>query len=337
MKNLNKIILSICALLLLATTSNAQTTAYTDPVGGIQRTIYGTGTGTGFSFFAPTLRKAPDFAGAISTVSATTITVSGTPFTADAFNMMWYVEITSGVGTGIMSDIVDTTTNSVVITDDLTGFVSPLDTFIIRPHITVADVFGTNNEVGLQGAGGGAFGNADQIVVFNNQTKSSSTVWYSTEAGFTGWYDFSFNPSGNVILYPEQGIYIKRLAASDVTLTRAGSVKMGVNNLPVATNLNIIAAPNAAGITLDNSGLYTGDNNTGVEGVSGGASGDADQVQIFAANGSSTTYWYSTETGFVGWYDLSFNPSGGVVIEPETSFIIIRDGSLPAFNWNPIQ
>ena len=71
------------ASLAVAAGSHAQT-ATTDPVGYI--TVNVRGSASGLSFISPSLVNKVEFAGTISAINATSITVSGTPFTADQFN-----------------------------------------------------------------------------------------------------------------------------------------------------------------------------------------------------------------------------------------------------------
>lgn len=53
------------------------------------------------------------------TIVTNTITVSGTPFTVDQYNNLYYVELTTGPLAGFKSKVTDTTTNSLVVADDI--------------------------------------------------------------------------------------------------------------------------------------------------------------------------------------------------------------------------
>lgn len=334
---MKKLTLPLACLLAAAPAFVHAATATTDPVGGMTMTINGNGgSGAKLTLLSAPLRQAAVYQGKITGISSTTITVDDSPWSADEFNgsgVTHYVEIFSGSGDGIMTDITDTTSSVITIADDITSAVSVGDSFRIRPHTTVADLFGSANEAGL--TAGASTGDSDTIVVYNNSAKSSKTVFYHDGSlGPAGWYDNSYNPAEDTIIYPEQGIYVKRIASGDATRVVTGGVKTGTSVIPIFDNLNIVSNPIPTDMTLDASGLYTGSDNSGIK--AGQSTGDSDIITIFAADGSSKRYFYHDGTlGPAGWYDTSYNPSGSVNIPAGASILITRDASLPNFNWSP--
>jgi hypothetical protein len=88
----------------------------------------------------------------------------------------------------------------------------------------------------------------------------------------------------------------------------------------------------AGTLTLGNSGLYTGNNTSGLVGA--GKASNADEVQIW--NGSTLRrYFYKTGSGGNGWR-LSSNlksDASSTQIRNGSSIYVIRKNGRPAFNW----
>ena len=348
--------LAASAALVLAAatqTSFAQTTATTDPVGFITLNVLGPGTVTSpkLSLLSPTLTQPIAWQGVITVVSANTsgptvITVSSTPtapWTSGQFNGVngsYYVEIVSTAvpaRSGTLSYISATGTSTITTADNL---VSPNvlaavgDTIRIRKDVTIGDLFGVTNTAGLLASNDPT--TADEVLIYDAAT---STPYFYYNGPGPGWYDsaFTLNPgdAAKVAIAPHQGVVIKRKAAAAISFTSNGAVKTGNTLFPVVNGLNVLGTASSMGLTLDSSGLYTGNAATGVKPSDDPST--ADEVTIYTATSQTNYFYYIGGGGFLaGWYDSGFStatPVGATVtIAPGTAFVLKRKGG-PNFNW----
>lgn len=336
----------------LAPGAMAQTTAYTDPVGFITIPIEGNGgSGVSNTFVGLSMVTAPEFQGPVSADAPSTISVSGTPWVADQFNTdatypSHYVEFISGAAKGMESDIVDTTTNSLTLADDLSSLVNAADQFIVRSHWTLGKVFGTGAEVFLDGGSGTA--DSDNVVVWNPMTQTPIT-YYNKTSGFggTGWRSAASASidQQNVPIYPDQGFYIANkqnvahelvLAAHVKLVSRVSAVESGynfaTNPFPVGTVSDGGTTYN--GLTLGTSGLYQPDNSR----LAGGAgSAAADTITIFKPGGVQETFYFKTSGfGGTGWRSTSsasVDRSGEEIPVGSSVIINLKSGN-PPFSWS---
>ena len=317
--------------------------AVTDPVGFITLNVHGGGSVSTpkLSLLSPTLMRPILYQGVITNISTTTITVSGTPWAVGTFNGAngsHYVEIVSTAvpaRSGTMSEIVSTpTSNTIVTAGDLSVNQAAVgDTICIRKDVTIADVFGANNSAGLLGSAEDAT-TADEILIYNASTSASYFYFTGIEGFPAGWYSSGdFSPANNVPIAPNEAVVIKRKAAGALAITSAGTVKTGNTVMAVVNGLNVLGTSSAAGITLANSGLMTGTDNTGVKAGEDGAV--ADEVILYTT-GNPVSYFYFTGAPPefpAGWYKTDdFSNANNVSIAAGTAFVVKRKGG-PSFNW----
>jgi uncharacterized protein (TIGR02597 family) len=308
----------------------AQSTATTTPVGFISETVVGgTLASPKLTLLSPTLTRPVSFQGTISAISGTTITVSGASWTNGQFNGVngeYYVEIFSATKPGVLSDITATGATTVTTADNLTAFATVGDFIAIRKHVTIADLLGANNSYGLLGSDDAS--TADEVLVYDGA--NHATYFYFNGAGApAGWYDLSFNPAGNAVISPHEGVVIKRKAAGNVTIVSTGTVKAGNTLFPIYNGLNVVGTVSAQGLTLDSSNLYLS-NGTALHGSDDAST--ADEVIIYSGTGQANYFYFNGAGAPAGWYDLSFNPAGSVAIAPGSAFVVNRKGG-GAFNW----
>ncbi len=357
--------LSLTTALVLAAASQssfAQTTATTDPVGFITLPINGGGTipSPKLSLISPTVTQPISWQGAITGIATagtginatTTITVSAlpaAPFTVGQFdgtNGKFYAEVVTVApnthATGALGAITSTpTTSSIVISGNLTGpnlYVQVGDTVRIRKEMTIGDVFGTANTAGLLASDDPS--TADELLVYDGAS-SVAYFYYTGAPGYpAGWYDSGFalapGDGAKVVLGPHQGLVVKRKAAGALSVTANGAVKTGNTLFPVVTGINVLGTASAKGLALGTSGLYTGNNSTGLKPSDDPST--ADEVIIYTATGQNSYFYYTGSPGYpAGWYDSGFSlaPGAGdnVVIAPGTSFVVNRKGGA-SFNWS---
>jgi uncharacterized protein (TIGR02597 family) len=307
-------------------------TASTDPVGFITVSVSGgTPTLPKLSLVAPTLLRPIEWQGA-ATVSGTTVTVTGTPWTAAQFgtNGQYFVEIASGTKPGAWTDIQSNGTGTLTTLDNLTAFAGANATIRIRKHTKLVDFLGANNSAGLLGGTSQAV--SDEVLVYDGTTYA--TYWYYNGTPGAGWYDDNFASAANAIIAPNEGVVIRRRGNTTISFQSIGSVKTGDTLFPISSGLNVLGNIAAKGITLATSGLYTGNATTGLKGATSQAF--ADEVILYIA-GTPANYWYydGSDNGGAGagWYDSNFQPAGTTSIPPGASLVVKRKAPNVAFNW----
>lgn len=328
------------ALLLAGATQNVTAqTASTDTVGFITLSIQGGGTPASptLSLISPTLTQGVLWRGEITGVSipGTTLTVSGTPWVVDQFNGAagsHYVELISTATPAISGTLADitATSQSTITTFPATGAAIG-DTIKIRKDVTIANLFGATNSAGLLAANDPA--SADEILIYSGSTFTSYYYYYNGVGDtFNGWRKSDdFSDATNVSIAPNEAVVIKRKANAPVPFVFCGAAKTGNTLIPILNGLNVLGTASAKGLTLATSGLYTGNNATGVKSSDDAAS--ADEIILYSGTGQANYYYYSDASHlFDGWKDLSFNSADNIPIAPGTAFVLRRkSGAL--FNW----
>jgi hypothetical protein len=236
-----------------------------------------------------------------------------------------YVEFDNGA-TADIADSTDTTGN-LVLAGSVGNLASAGDAYRIRAHFTIASLFGTNNEAGLTAGPTPAL--ADNILLTMPDTQRTITIFYSSFV-----HDWLLSDrttrAGNQVVYPEQGVVVRRIQASDAHVYLCGPVKTGVAMVPVQPGYNLVGTlKSLSSVSLDGLNLYTGDSSTGL--VGGSTPSTADNLLVTQPNGSSATYFYYTN-GIQGWVDGGRHPAGTVQILPGSAFLIKR-AHASAFTW----
>jgi uncharacterized protein (TIGR02597 family) len=192
-------------------------------------------------------------------------------------------------------------------------------------------VFGPNNESGLQA---GNASNADQILLYNGT--SYDTYYYSNAGGLigNGWRKVGGGSTdqANTTIYPDEGVIVKRLQSAAVNVVLMGAVKTGQTALAVVGGLNFIGNVYAAGMTLNSSGIYTGNAATG---LAPGNASTADTIDIY--NGTTyDSYYFSNAGGLVGngWRKIGGGSTDQQnVAIPVGSSIIVNRKTAGSFSW----
>jgi uncharacterized protein (TIGR02597 family) len=336
----------ICGVagVILAPTAGLSQTATTDPVGFITLNVAGTtGPNAALSFKGLSLTRPVEYQGSAETANGTTIVDNEATWTDDQFNGAagaYYVEIAAGSGAGTTYDIADTVaaTKTITLSQSLAAGVAGPVSFKIRKHWTIASVLGPNNEAGF--ASGDEASVADQLLVYaNGAYKTYYHQVAPAPAGGTGWRsaDNVFADAGGTVLYPEDGLVIRRTQASALNVVLMGAVKTGQSSIPIATGINILGNVYAGPLTLGTSQLYTGNAASGL--ASGDESSTADQVLLWNGTGY-TTYYYQVApapAGGTGWRSSAdvFADAANTSIPVGGAFIIRRNGS--PFDWKAPQ
>jgi uncharacterized protein (TIGR02597 family) len=332
MKTNLSILAGAASLAALISGANAQTSAVTDPVGYITVNVAGSAASTTFSAIAPTLVNKVEYAGSIATISATSITVSGTPFTVGQFAASnYWVEITSGAGEGAWTNITGTpTTSSITLADDMTAFAAAGATIKIRKHVTVGEFLGATNTAGL--LGGADPGLADEVVLVDNGTVPATVkvIFYDPTPG-AGWTDGDFNAATDVNIEPGQGVLVKHKTAASLSFVMTGHVKTGKSMIAAFPGTNVIGVPAAVGYALDATVASSGPSNLKSVVLPGADPGLADQIFVYGPTGVAKDYFYDNTPGSAGWYDGDFNLADTTVLKEGQGFVWKRKAG--ATNW----
>ena len=325
------------SIALLVVPAFAQTTATTDPVGFITLNVTAGAVGApAYAHIGLGLTRTVSYQGTAETsVGGTTALVDNeATWTDNQFNGAagaFFVEITSGVGVGTTYDIAATTasTKTLTLTQSLAASVVNGASFKVRQHSTIGSVFGPANEAGLAG---GTLATADQLLIWNGV--GFDTYYFKTSGlGGTGWRSSTSTSADkqSQIIYPEDGLVVKRNPTTPVNVVLMGSVKLGISSFPVSFGYNYLANVCAAPLTLASSGLYTADGNTG---IIGGTLATSNQVLVWNGTGYSTYYYKTSGLGGTGWRSsASTSVDASTTSIPVGAAIVVNRKNGAAFNW----
>ncbi len=332
--------IAAAALVMLTAVPAFSQSATTDPVGFVTMSIAGNGSASQPAYTFTTLGLANVVAWQSTTTSvggSTSLVDASSTWADNAYNgsggaVTHYVEIVSGPGAGTMYDITGTSASSHTLTLSqplAASIVAGGSSYRVRPHWTLASVFGATNQNGLSG---GDATSADQIQLFR---AGGYVIYYYQTAGLggTGWRQAGapFVDASATVIYPNDGIVVVRKQNAPVSLVIQGAVKTGQTSIPVTSGFTLLGNVYAAAMTLGNSNLYTGDSATG---LAGGDSTSADQVMFWNGTTGFNIYYYQTSgLGGTGWRQSGapFVNASDTSIPVGAALFVKRNGA--PFKW----
>ena len=282
-----------------------------------------------YSFLSIPLIQTASDSGVVEAINGPTINKLDADWAEDEFNDMYYIEITSGENIGITSTIIDTTSTSIVTFDDLSSLVNANDSFVIRKYTTIADVFGANNEAGLQG--GGTLGAADNILIYNSGAQKFDRYYYKNAGlGANSWRSSISGEKSNTILYPGSALIIESIRPDDLEVIVTGIVQPNDAVLPIERDYNFISSHFPTDVTLNQ--MFGPD---GGPLVGGSTASQADRILVPNDNGGYDSYYFKTSgLGANQWRSTSISgDQGDSVIAEAGDIIIIRRSQGEAFNF----
>ncbi len=319
-------------------------TVSTEPVGYITLTINGSPDGTtpAFTALSAGLQNAAVVTGSITSNATSAVLTDSTAnnetnayaATDAAGNSSYFIQITSGANEGLIFDILSNDAKTYTTGTDLNGIVSAGDTYAVKAHLTLADVFGAANETGLKSAGSPS--DSDTIYLMSSTGNGLFATYYylTDEFGFfngDGWRsvtDFNTDYS-NLVVGPDDGLIVRRIASGDLTTVVSGNVSTVDLKRDLPNGFSLVAYPFPVDVTLADSGIYSATNGY----VSAGSSADSDIVYVIKPNGTFSSYYYLTdEFGFFsgdGWRTVADpnTPVDDTLIPTGSSIIIKHIGS----------
>jgi uncharacterized protein (TIGR02597 family) len=274
------------------------------------------------------------YAGQVSAVQGSVITDSSAQWVNNQFNGAngaFYVEFDSG----LMVDIADTVAGQHTLTleGEVDGLVQPGDAYHVRRHMTLSDMFGRTNEIGLMA--GPTADQADNVLLHVPELQETQAFYYHNQPGAEGWRRVDDTPAGNRVVFPEQGVILRRKGAGRITLFQHGAVKQGPMLVPIQEGTNLVGTVKLRkSFKLADLNLYTGDPATGL--APGDSPDDADNVILVnPLKLTSKRYFYSTNRlGRAGWFDENYRSASRVVIPAGRAFYVLRKPPRGLFYWS---
>lgn len=232
------LISTFSAILLTIFRAEAQTSATSVPEGAVSWFMPATTQTTSFFFSLP-LSADPLGVYDIASLTSSSVTVSGTPWTDSALaqpQAPYFVRFITGTQKGRMIKVNSNTVNTLVLdtTDnssqttalDIVGFsVAVGDKFEVLPGDTLSSIFGdgsVSNPLTLVGTSGPL--SADSVSILDKTTSRFNTYYFNT---INGCWRLVSDPTNqnNRVIYPESGLSItRRTGRPALTLTFIGRV-----------------------------------------------------------------------------------------------------------------
>jgi len=313
-----------------AATSAWATIETTSPVYvGASTTVLGNGgSGSKLTVFSQRMVQPIAFAGKISSTQNTTLTDTNATWADGQFGTSGtqaYVEFDNGVMVECANS--SASSQSLTLAGSLSGIASAGDSYRVRPHMTIASLFGTNNETGLKT--GTTAAQADNILLQMAESQATLTIFYASNQFFHGWVKGDLSAADQQVVYPEEGVMVVRKAPGDLSLFTCGPVKTGITVVPIEPGYNLVGTlKSLSSFTLGALNLYTGSLATGM--APGFSASGSDNVVVMAPDGTTTTYFYHTVGG---WVDGNLNAAANVPIAAGSAFFLKRLNADGPFNW----
>lgn len=322
-----KITYSLLAAAAACGFAQAQTTAYTTPVGYITQAIAANGSGAE-TYLSPSLIQPSVFAGASTATPSGLSTIDFSGSVPAALDGTYLLEITSGASAGWWSTVASSTATSITVTDAFPSGLTIGTTVAVRKHSTVGNFLGANSP-GLTPFDG--VNPNDEVIILNPVTQATTTLAYVPTAvsGLPdGWFDLVLSASAdNYVIEPGTAIKIKLIGSTSLSVVSSGEVKLTPTQVDVFPNFNWIGTPLAVGGTLD----YM---NFAAQLIPfDGVSTTSDELSFLDAAQVSTPYASldpSFGLGVVMGNLVTSSPAGDYVFPGGTGAVLKRAASTPA-------
>jgi hypothetical protein len=293
---------------------------------GAATTIKGNGcSGSRVSWFSLPMVGPVSAAGTITSLGENTCSDVNANWQSGAFaGNAYYIEFDSGLMMEITGS--DASTKTLTLGGDIRAATEIGARYRIRKNYTMSEIFNSGNITGIKAGLNDA--SADNVMLFLPETQSTLTLFCFSLSN--AWYTAQYQPAGDLRLYPEQGIFMRRKGSTDLVLYTHGPAKEGSTQVPVYPGLNLMGTMKGAkSVRLADLNLVTGNTNTGF--ASGVNMQVADNLRLVNDDGSTSTYFCFP--GY-GWLDSSYNPANDVLVKPGSAFFVIRKAPRDFFFWN---
>jgi hypothetical protein len=302
----------------------AQTTAYTTPVGYITIGIAANGSSAD-TFISASLVQPTEFAGASSASPSGLTTIIFTGGVPTTFNGLNVLEITEGASEGWWSTVVSSTSTSITISDAFPAGLPAATKISVRKHNTLKSFLG-NNAPGLIDYDGE--NPSDEIQILDASTQQAkSYVWLTPATSETPdgiWFGLLESADAtDAVIEPGSAVLVRRIGASPLSFVTSGTVKTTDTQVDVYPSFNWVGTQIAAGSTLNGMGFNTQLN------VFDGESLDYDEFQFILPSQVAVPY-AAVDDGIGGFtmYNLAESEDAAITSFAEgTGAIIVRTGN----------
>lgn len=278
---------------------------FSDPTAG----IYKIEIKQGWNLISIPMQTLQRTQGKITSLGSNTVTDSTKSWTEDAYQYDILI-ISSGSGEGYYYRISSNTTTQLTLSSSLSSSISAGDYFYVYKAFTLTELFG-DLSVG------------DEIYLWNASTQAFSTVIHRYS---DGWYQGGTKlTTKEITLIPNEGCFVVRNTASTATVNYVGIVPDTMQTSNIKSGDNTPGESFPTSVTITDSGLSSVLH-------AGTSSYTADNVHKW--NYSNQQFdlpmWYSSYTGYTGWYQGS-SSCGSTNLSPAEGFMIKNRSS--ETNW----
>ncbi len=310
--------LVISILIGMTTPSWAAVESTTESFVATAITIKGSGTTPRVECFSLPLVSPTVYAGTVTAAASGSLTDANADW-SQLGNGPFYLELAGGRMVDVQT--IDPLTGTLTFTATMASNLAVGEAFRLRGHWTIADIFGANDESGLMAGANSA--QADNILLHESHNQVTRTYFYSNISGFNGWYRDDYAPAQQTVVYPEQGIMVRRRSSGDRTIYFHGAAKERAAAVPVFAGFNLLGTlESRKNLRIPELNLYTANPVTGL--VAGNNPSSADNLLLMNSDGTTTVYFYSDFPGFEGWFDASFRSAATVSVGAGSAFFIHR-------------
>jgi hypothetical protein len=303
-----KITYSLLAAAAACSLANAQTTAYTTPVGYVSKTL----PANAFSFVGLTVHNPVVSSGVIDAESASSVTDTGVNFSTILTSGATYV---LELDNGVIQEVTSWNAQGVLdLPEDITGSVVPsTTTYKLRKASTVSDVFGAANSAGLT-ATAGDMATADVIYLLG-AGGSVTPIYFYDDGSEANWYTADGDLAGDLPIIYSDGFYIGRVAGSSLNLVTSGEIKIKPTSSVITPGWNFLSSVAPIGLTLGTSGLETALTSTDGDYLT------VDNVYLPNSDGSFTIAYFYDDGSEAAWYTASGDLASDLSLE--AGFLIL--------------
>ena len=277
-------------------------TAYTTPVGYTTKVV----APNQFNLIGISLHNSVAAAGILDAESAgpNSVTDNQVNFTtALTAGATYILELPNGV----IQEITSWSASVLTTPDNITGSVVPGTTpYKIRKASTISEIFGATNTFGLTPSADGSTSACDTIQIYNG-SGFDVILYINDGAGTQGWFTEAGSPAANIPVVYADGIYVRRVAGSSISLVTSGEVKTVATSGILTSGFNYLGAVSPVGLTLLQSGLQNF-----ITPSPDGNAATSDSVQVQVAGGAYRVCMFITGAG---WFDEAGDPADNVVLD----------------------
>lgn len=265
------------------------------------------------------------FQGLAGTVSGNSLALGGSfsPVGLQDPELKQYVHVLSGSGLGYVVDIEEFRSNDVLCATDLTPWIAPGTSFLIRPHPRLADVFGEDNRFGL-GSGPDA-DHADNVVTWDPVAQEERVYYFHTTRARWELDGVEADARHAILRFP-YGLYIVRRTTGTLRLALSGDVGSESVLLPVRPGANVFSLPLNLSASLDES--ISSDGNFPIRKGPNARQSDLLTFEEPFSGGQRGPFYYLTRPGADGWREVGVNDSSAPLapLDLLSTMVLHREG-----------